>query len=122
MKEALVEKDLSVQIHDVPIPKPGRGEVLIKILYSGCNPKDWKYPAYLVGVCNPGDDMAGTIVEVGEDVTEFRTGDRVAAMHVMGEPHGSFAEYGIAPAATTFLIPSKTSLQEVFDISDDSPS
>lgn len=113
MKEALVQTDLSVKIHDVPIPKPGPGEVLIKITYAGCNPKDWKYPVYHGGIPNSGDDMAGRIAEVGEGVVEFRTGDRVAAMHVMGAPHGSFAEYGIAPASTTFHIPLKTSFEEV---------
>jgi NADPH2:quinone reductase len=113
MKEAVVQKDLSVQIRDLPVPKPGPGEVLIKIAYAGCNPKDWKYPIYHGGVLNTGDDMAGTIVEVGEGVVEFHPGDRVAAMHVMGSQHGSFAEYGIAPASTTFMLPSKTSFEEV---------
>ena len=113
MKEAVVQKDLSVKIHDVPVPKPGPSEVLIKIAYAGCNPKDWKYPIHHGGVLNSGDDMAGTIAEVGEDVVEFHPEDRVAAMHVMWTQHGSFAEYGIAPASTTFLLPSKTSFEEV---------
>ena len=113
MKEALVQKDLSVNIHDVPVPKPGPGEVLIKIAYAGCNPKDWKYPLHHGVVSNSGDDMAGTIAEAGEGVVGFHPGDRVAAMHVMMSQHGSFAEYGIAPASTTFLIPAKTSFEEV---------
>jgi NADPH2:quinone reductase len=98
------------------IPKPGPGEVLIKIAYAGCNPKDWKYPLHYGGVSNSGDDMAGTIAEVGEGVVEFHPGDRVAAMHVMGSPHGSFAEYDIAPASTAFFIPSKRSFEEVSEL------
>jgi NADPH2:quinone reductase len=68
------------------------------------------------GVSNSGDDMAGTIAEVGEGVVEFHPDDRVAAMNVMGSQHGSFAEYGIAPASTAFLLPSKTSFEEVGEL------
>lgn len=32
---------------------------------------------------NQGDDIAGTIHEVGEKVTEFKPGDRVAGFHEM---------------------------------------
>ena len=35
----------------------------------------------------------------------FRTGDRVAAFHPMNTPHGTYAEYAIAPAYTTIRIP-----------------
>ena len=65
---------------------------------------------------NSGDDIAGTVHAVGENVTEFRAGDRVAAFHRMREPHGSFAEYALAPAITTFHIPSKTSFEEASTI------
>lgn len=41
MKEAHVAKDLSVSIKDVPIPEPGPGQILIKVVVSGSNPKDW---------------------------------------------------------------------------------
>lgn len=57
--------------------------------------------------------MAGTIVQVGEGVLGFKPGDRVAGMHVMNAPHGAFAEYGVAPASTTFHIPDTTSFEEV---------
>jgi NADPH:quinone reductase-like Zn-dependent oxidoreductase len=62
---------------------------------------------------NAGDDLAGTVAAVGEDVTEFHVGDRVAAFHEMLQPNGAYAEYAIAPAATTFHIPEKTSFEEV---------
>lgn len=41
MKEAIVKKDLTVEIIDSEIPKPGHDQVLIKVVVSGCNPKDW---------------------------------------------------------------------------------
>lgn len=44
MKEALVSAGPKVNIVDSPIPKPGPDQVLIKVIYSGTNPKDWKVP------------------------------------------------------------------------------
>lgn len=41
MKEAYVNKDLSVEIKDVNMPEPGPSQVLIKVVVSGSNPKDW---------------------------------------------------------------------------------
>ena len=61
---------------------------------------------------NPGDDIAGTVHSVGDNVVGFHPGDRVAAFHRMITPHGSFAEYAIAPANTTFHLPKKTSFEE----------
>ena len=112
MKEAIVDKSTKVTIKEVSIPKPNADQVLIKVIYSGSNPKDWKVPKW-VGPQNSGDDIAGFIEEVGENVTEFKKGDRVAAFHEMMKPAGSFAEYAIAWAHTTFHLPKKTSFEEV---------
>ena len=112
MKEAIVAKGPKVTIHDVPVPKPNADQVLIKVIYSGSNPKDWKSPQ-TGGPHNSGDDIAGIIEAVGENVTEFKKGDRVAAFHEMMAPHGSFAEYAISWAYSTFHLPKKTSFEEV---------
>lgn len=63
---------------------------------------------------NQGDDIAGTVHAVGPDVTEFHTGDRVAAFHEMTKPHGSYAEYALSWAYTTFHIPTKTTYEGSF--------
>ena len=113
MKEAIVSPDLSVKIIDSPVPKPGPGEVLIKVICAGFNPKDWKYPFFTKQPGNTGDDVAGEVAEVGEDVFEFKHGDKVAAFHEMTTSGGAFAEYAIAHASTTFHLPKKTSFEEV---------
>lgn len=41
MKEALVSRGPNVRVVDSPIPKPGPGQVLIKVVAAGSNPKDW---------------------------------------------------------------------------------
>ncbi len=43
MKEAVVGKGPKVTIRDVDIPKAGPHQVITKVVYSGSNPKDWKY-------------------------------------------------------------------------------
>jgi len=112
MKEAIVGKGPTVNIQDVSIPKPNADQVLIKVVYSGSNPKDWKRPEWGPDPHNSGDDVAGYIEAAGENVTEFHKGDRVAAFHQMMTDHGSFAEYAIAWAYTTFHLPKKTSFEE----------
>lgn len=60
---------------------------------------------------NHGDDIAGYVEAVGEGVTGFRSGDRVAAFHQMFTPHGSYAEYSVAPAKATFHLPVTTAFE-----------
>lgn len=105
-------KGPKVTIHNVPIPEPNADQVLIRVIYSGSNPKDWKTVNYK-GPHNSGDDIAGIVEAVGENVVEFKKGDRVAAFHEMMTAHGSFAEYAIAWAHTTFHLPKKASFEEV---------
>lgn len=103
-----------VQIIDSPIPTPGPGQVLIKVVFSGSNPKDWKRPQYWgsKGVGNQGDDISGIVHSLGEGVSDFKPGDHVAAFHEMKQPGGSYAEYGLSWAYTTFRLPENTSFQE----------
>ncbi|KAK9779771.1 putative Chaperonin 10-like protein [Seiridium cardinale] len=112
MKEAIVSKGTKVQIVDSPIPKPKADEVVIKVVYAGSNPKDWKVPEWFDSTSNQGDDVAGTIHEVGSDVTEFKKGDRVMGFHVMMSPHGAWAEYSVVPAHTTVHLPAQTSFEQ----------
>ena len=113
MKEAKVSIGPKVEIIDSPIPEAGRGQVVIKVAVSGSNPKDWKMAEWSPQMepFNQGDDIAGTIYSVGEGVTEFRHGDRVAAFHEIFAKYGSYAEYAVAWAHTTFFLPEKTSFE-----------
>ena len=70
-------------VQQVPIPKPGQGEILVKVISAALNPidyKQWKYDAYnppypLI----PGTDIAGEVIELGPGASEdgFKVGDRV---------------------------------------------
>jgi NADPH:quinone reductase-like Zn-dependent oxidoreductase len=84
----------------VATPKPGADEVLVRVHAAGVNPYDWHYvrgrPAFArlsFGLRRPapavrGLDVAGRVVRVGRDVTEFVAGDAV-----YGTGDGTFAEY-----------------------------
>ncbi|KAL2038486.1 hypothetical protein N7G274_008825 [Stereocaulon virgatum] len=112
MKEALVHAGPRIELKESPIPTPNASQVVIKVVFSGTNPKDWKYIGWTDKAFNPGDDIAGIVHAVGSDITEFKPGDRVAAFHEMNTPGGSFAEYALAWGHTTFHIPKQTSFEE----------
>ncbi|KAF2819462.1 GroES-like protein [Ophiobolus disseminans] len=126
----LAGQDVAVKITSAPIPTPASHQVLIKVIVAGCNPKDWKYPEWAAAYDGPadttmgrvkagvnqGDDIAGIVEAVGDEVLEFKPGDRVAAFHEMGTPGGSYAEYAIAWDWTTFHIPASTSFEEAATI------
>ena len=67
MKEVLVTKDEAkgfvTEMVDSPVPKTEDGQVLIKVIVSGTNPKDWKVPIWVpkLGPSNSGDDIAGYV-------------------------------------------------------------
>lgn len=87
MKEALVAPGVKVTIHDVPIPQiSDPRQILIQVIVSGSNPKDWKVPYIIKTAFNQGDDIAGFVHAVGDEVTEFKVGDRVGAFHEMITP------------------------------------
>ncbi|KAF1978860.1 zinc-binding oxidoreductase-like protein ToxD [Bimuria novae-zelandiae CBS 107.79] len=116
MKEAIVSKGPSVKIVDSDIPQSGPEQVVIRVICSGSNPKDWKIPEWLDKTMNTGDDIAGIVHSVGENVWEFKKGDRVASFHEMMTPYGSFAEYAVGWQHTTFHIPKKTSFEDAATI------
>ncbi|OJK02119.1 hypothetical protein ASPACDRAFT_1886511 [Aspergillus aculeatus ATCC 16872] len=118
MKEAVIDKAVTVAIHEVDTPVVQPGQVLIKVVVSGTNPKDWKVPTWQpdAPATNQGDDIAGYVEAVGEGVPNFHKGDRVAAFHQMLTPGGSWAEYAIAWAHTTFHLPEGTTFEEAATI------
>lgn len=87
-----------LELRDVETPRPGRGEVLVKVHASAVNPVDLKIRAGLpIGPALPailGADLAGTVVGLGEDVAGFKVGDQVygCAGGVRGHG-GTLAEY-----------------------------
>jgi len=87
-------------VEDVAMPEIGDDGVLVQVRASSVNAVDWHmirgrpYFARLTSGLRrpksprPGTDLAGVVVAVGKDVTEFRPGDEV-----FGARNGAYAEY-----------------------------
>lgn len=85
MKIVHLTGNCQLAIEDVPVPKPGRDEVLIKTAVSalcGSEMRGWRGEGKPAG--NPGHEAAGVIAEVGEDVHDLRPGQRVGVSAVVG--------------------------------------
>jgi len=93
-----------LRIDEVPTPKPGEEDVLVKIEASGVNFIDVYHRIGLYKMplpFTPGMEGAGVVESVGERVIEWHPGDRVAwAMTA-----GSYAEYAIVPALKLVRVP-----------------
>ncbi|HEX4090458.1 MAG TPA: zinc-binding dehydrogenase [Trebonia sp.] len=92
-------------VTDAPTPRPGDGEVLIRVAAAGVNVADISKArgAFLGGPQPPyvaGFEAAGEIVTVGPGVTGPPPGTRV-----VGVGNGAFAEYMTLPAAAAVPLP-----------------
>jgi NADPH:quinone reductase len=97
-----------MELVDLPVPQPKPTEAVVKIAAAGINFIDvynregrYKIPLPLV----LGQEGAGTVVAVGTDVRNVKSGDRVAYCMVLG----SYAEDAAVPAAKLVKIPSAVS-------------
>ena len=72
-----------VKIEEIDVPKINPNEVLIKVEAASYNYNDlwaiWGDPIKIPMPHISGTDIAGTIVEVGENVTSLKIGDRVVS-------------------------------------------
>lgn len=96
---------------DLPVPKAKANEAVVKIAASGINFidvyfREGRYPAALP--FTDGQEAAGTVTEVGSEVTRVKVGDRVAYSNVMG----TYAEYAAVPADRLVHVPEKITDQQ----------
>ena len=98
---------------DRPIPQPGPGEVLIKVVAAGVNRPDimqrtGNYPPPAGVTDIPGLEVAGTIITLGQEVLDWKVGDSVCAL-VSG---GGYAEYCVASELLCLPIPDGLTMVE----------
>jgi len=72
-----------VIVETVPIPEIGEGEVLFRVAACGICGTDVKkiHHGFLAAPQILGHELAGTVVQVGNGVRKFKTGDRVVSFH-----------------------------------------
>ncbi len=97
--EALAPDYAGVALRDLPTPKPGPGEALVKVCAASINFPDLlmtrgEYQLKPPLPFTSGMEAAGEVAAIGEGVTRWAVGDAV----VGGAKTGAFAEYVLAPA------------------------
>ena len=102
-----------MRLIDYPVPRPAAPEVLIRVIAAGINRPDvlqrqGKYPVPPGASPLPGLEVAGEVVAVGEDVTRWKTGDRVMAL----THGGGYAEFCAVDAGHCLPIPAGLSFIE----------
>ena len=101
-------------LEDVPDPKPGASDVVVRVRAAGVNPVD----AYMhTGTYarkpplpyTPGQDGAGEVEAVGSAVTAFTTGDRVYIAGVGATPAGAgtYAELALCSPSQLHRLPAR---------------
>lgn len=101
----LTTKDDS-KLQTFPVPSPGPGEVLIRNVAVASNPKDWKVPRrYDVYAFIEGNDIAGYVVKVGEGVSEFKGGEKVAALTKMNTKDNKVSSCIFFATREIYLLP-----------------
>lgn len=102
-----------LQPQTVPVPKPERGQVLIKVAAAGVNRPDVMqrlglYPAPKGHSEIPGLEVSGIVAALGPEAGRFALGDKVMAL-VNG---GGYAEYCLADAGSCLPVPDGISMVE----------
>jgi len=102
-----------LQLSTRPVPKPGDGEVLVRVEAAGVNRPDvmqrqGRYPPPPGASDLPGMEIAGEIVALGPNVKGVAVGDKITSLL----PGGGYAEYALAAAPLCMPIPTGLSMVE----------
>src|SRR5688572_30054061 len=99
-----------LRVDEIALPNPGPGEIRFRVEAAGLNFIDTYKRSGLYAVTLPhilGQEAAGVVTSVGEGVSDFRVGDRVASAAV----NGAYAIEAIVPALQTVRVPSAVDLK-----------
>ncbi len=102
-----------LQVTELARPKPAAGQVLVKLHAAGVNRPDilqrqGGYPPPAGAPLTPGLEIAGEVVELGEGVARYKSGDKVCAL----VPGGGYAEFAVVAEDNALPVPSGFSMVE----------
>ena len=103
----------ALQTVEIPVPRPGPGQLLLKVAAAGVNRPDvlqrqGRYPVPPGASPLPGLEAAGEVVAIGPGTHRFKSGDRVTAL-LNG---GGYAQYAIIEESAALPIPGGLPVQE----------
>jgi NADPH:quinone reductase len=103
-----------LELKEIPTPKPGPGQILVRVHAAGVNPYDTymrngtyaiKPPLPYI----PGSDAAGVVEAVGDGVKKVKPSDRVYTAKTLS---GAYAEYALAEESQVYPLPQKISFAQ----------
>ena len=100
-----------MQLEDLPTPAPGAGQVLLEVKAAGVNLFDTQLRSGLYKRDLPlmlGQEGAGVVAAVGDDVTDFAPGDRVAWIFA----GGSYGTHTVASVSHVVPLPDAISFED----------
>ncbi|MGD8304925.1 MAG: alcohol dehydrogenase catalytic domain-containing protein, partial [Desulfobacterales bacterium] len=137
MKVAKWYNNKDIRIEDMPKPKPGRNEILVKVISCGiCGSDIVEWYRLSRAPFIPGHELGAEVVETGDAVSDFKAGDRVfvapkvpcmncyyckkgyypVCSSVADRLPGGFAEYVLVPASIvtggTYVLPDNISYDQ----------
>src|SRR5215475_13195057 len=103
-----------LRLEEVPMLRPGPGQVLVGMHAIGINPVETYVRAGTYARLpelpyTPGNDGAGVIEQVGADVSEFKAGDRV---YTAGSLTGTYAELALCRKEQVHPLPANVSFEQ----------
>lgn len=138
MKAGVVHAREDIRYEDIEMPVPKKGQVLIKVKYTGICGSD--IPRVNGDACHffpnvLGHEFSGTVAQIGDGVTSLKVGDRVAGVPLVpcmkcddcqkgdyslckhysfigSREFGSFAEYVVVPEKNAVLIDNEVSFEK----------
>ena len=108
MKAAVLAAPREIRIDDVPVPRPAANQVLVRL--EGCgvcasNIPPWEGKPWFTYPMPPGalgHESWGHVEEVGDDVTDFAAGDRVAMIS-----NNAYAEFDFGEVGSVVKLPAE---------------
>src|SRR5438094_642266 len=103
-----------LRLEEVPTPRPGAGQILIRMHAIGVNPVEtyiragtYAYKPALP--YTPGNEGAGIVEEIGSDVNEVKPGDRV---YTARSASGTYAEFAVCTTEQVHRLPANVSFAQ----------
>jgi NADPH:quinone reductase len=103
-----------LRLEEVPTPRPGPGQVLVRMHAIGVNPvetyiRTGTYASKPTLPYTPGNDGAGVVEEIGPDVNELKRGDRVYTARSLS---GTYAEFALCTTEQVHPLPANISFKQ----------
>ncbi|HVT16963.1 MAG TPA: NAD(P)-dependent alcohol dehydrogenase [Thermoanaerobaculia bacterium] len=106
-----------LEVREVPRPRPGSGQLLVRVRAASVNPIDWKIRSgrlrFLKRASFPvvlGFDVAGEVAELGPEAHRFAPGDAVFAF-LDSRLGGAYAEYAVVGEQAVAAKPESVSFE-----------